>query len=278
MLGCDQFFYYPRSVQYDSPARYRITYEDVFFRTPDGLKLHGWFFPAVGETQGTVLHIHGNAGNITGHFHHIAWLPEAGYNVLCFDYRGYGRSEGKVTRAGTIIDTHAALDFLLARDNVDPNRVVAFGQSLGGTIGIVLAADRQEIKALVTDGAFDGYRRIARWHISRNPVLFVLGFWVPWLMGNDYDPIDVIADISPRPILIMQGTADRVVNPSMARRLYDTAKEPKELWLVPGADHYGAMQDHAEEAQSRILRFFSSALMEGSTEAGSTGSRPARSQ
>jgi len=278
MLGCDQFFYYPRSVQYDSPARYRITYEDVFFKTPDGLKLHGWFFPAVGDTQGTVLHIHGNAGNITGHFHHVAWLPEAGYNVLCFDYRGYGRSEGRVTRAGTIIDTHAALDFLLIRDDVDSNRIVAFGQSLGGAIGIVLAADRKEIKALVTDGAFDGYRRITRWHISRNPVLFVLGFWVPWLMGNDYDPIDVIADISPRPILIVQGTADRVVCPAMAQRLYDAATEPKELWMVPGTDHYGAMQDHAEEAQSRISRFFSSALKEGSAEAGSTGSRPARSQ
>ena len=262
MLGCDQLFYHPRSVQYDSPARYRIACEDVFFKTSDGLKLHGWFFPAVGKARGTVLHIHGNAGNITGHFHHVAWLPETGYNVLCFDYRGYARSEGRVTRAGTITDTHAALDFLLTRDDVDPNRIVAFGQSLGGAIGIVLAAQRPEIKALVTDGAFDGYRRIARWHINRNPILFVLAWWAPWFIGNDYDPIDVIADVSPRPILIIQGTDDRVINPAMAQRLFDAANEPKELWLVPDTDHYGAMQDHADEAQHRILRFYGDALRE----------------
>jgi uncharacterized protein len=206
---------------------------------------------------GTVLHLHGNAGNITGHFLHTSWLPAAGWNVLCFDYRGYGRSEGRVSRAGTIMDAHAALDHLLQRPDVDSNRIVAFGQSLGGAIGIVLAAERREVRGLAVDGAFDSYRRIASWHVRRNPLLLVTAWWYPRVAVNtEYDPIEAVGRISPRPIFIMHGTADRVVDPAMARRLYDAAGEPKELWLVEGADHYGAMQEHAEEANHRLLEFF----------------------
>jgi len=127
MIGCDRFFYYPNAHEYGSPQEFRLACESVSFHAADGTRLHGWFFPAEGEPVGTVLHLHGNAGNITGHFHHVAWLPGAGWNVLCFDYRGYGRSEGRVTRAGTIADAHGALNHLLGRPDVDAGRIVALG-------------------------------------------------------------------------------------------------------------------------------------------------------
>src|SRR5690606_7752336 len=110
-----------------------------------------------------------------------------------FDYRGYGRSEGTVTRAGTVQDATAALDFLLRHEPVDPTRIVAFGQSLGGALGIVLAAERTEITGLAVDGAFDSYRRIASWHVRRNPLLLCVGWWVPRLLMSDtYNPIDYV--------------------------------------------------------------------------------------
>jgi fermentation-respiration switch protein FrsA (DUF1100 family) len=257
MLGCDSFFYYPNSTRYGSPEELRLRYEPVHFAI-EGRKLHGWFFPAQGDARGTVLHLHGNAGNISGHFQHVAWLPAAGWNVLAFDYRGYGKSEGRVSRAGTIRDAHAALDHLLSRRDVDSSRIVAFGQSLGGAVGIVLTAERREIRGIAVDGAFDSYRRIVAWHVRRNPLLLACAWWYPRLMvGTGYDPVDYVSRIAPRPIFIMHGTADGVVDPQMARTLYDAAGEPKELWLVEGADHYGAMQEHAEVAQERLLRFFS---------------------
>lgn len=261
MLGCDHLFYYPSTARYDSPERCGVRYESVSIPTPDELRLHGWFFPAQGESAGTVLHLHGNAGNITGHFHHVMWLPSAGWNVLCWDYRGYGESEGRISREGSIIDANAALDYLLRRPDVDANRVVAFGQSLGGAIGIVLTAERPEIKALAVDGAFDSYRGIVGWHIRRSLILSLFGWWVPrFAMRDGFDPIDCVGRIAPRPILIMHGSADQVVDPAMARRLYDAAGEPKQLWLVPGADHYGAMEDHAEAAHARLLSLFREAL------------------
>jgi uncharacterized protein len=256
-LGCDSFFYYPNARQYASPVEEGLRFESVNFSAENGPRLHGWFFPAEGDARGTVLHLHGNAGNITGHFLHTAWLPAEGWNVLCFDYRGYGQSDGKVTRAGTVADAHAALDYLLKRPDVDPQRVVVFGQSLGAAIGVVLTAERQEIRGLAIDGCFDSYRHIVAWHVRRNPLLMAIAWWYPaTFVPRAYDPINYVARISPRPLFIMQGTADCIVNPAMAQRLYDAAKEPKELWMVEGMDHYGAMQDLPEESHPRLLEFF----------------------
>lgn len=256
----DRVFYYPNRVRYGSPDELRLRYESVTFPTADGSPLHGFYFPAEGSSRGTVLHLHGNAGNVSGHFQHVAWLPKAGWNVLAFDYRGYGRSQGRMTRAGSIEDAHAALNYLLARRDVDADRIVAFGQSLGGAIGVVLAAQRPEIRGLAMDGAFDSYRRIVGWHVRRSWWLLPIAWWYPLVMSGQLDPIDTIARIAPRPVFIMHGTADGVVDPAMARRLYERAGEPRQLWLVDGADHYGAMQDHAEEAQARLGAFFEMAV------------------
>ncbi len=255
-MGLDRFFYHPNRCDYGSPADLGLSFETVAIRSTAGVRLHGWFFPARRPpAAGTILHLHGNAGNVTGHFQHVAWLPADHWNVLCFDYRGYGRSTGRVTRAGTLDDACAALDFLLARSDVDPARVAAFGQSLGGAVGIVLAARRSEIRGLVVDGAFDSYRRVARYHILRSPLLLPLAWWVPWFISRRFDPIDHVARIAPRGILIMHGTADEIVPVSMARRLYAAAGEPRELWLVERANHYEAMQDRFDEARPRLLAF-----------------------
>lgn len=257
MLGCNSLFYYPNARNYGSPRDYGLAHEFVHFDAPDGPRLHGLFLHAKTRPLGTVLHFHGNAGNLSGHFHHVAWLPAAGWNVLVFDYRGYGQSTGRVTREGTIADGHAALDYLLSRPDVDRARIVAFGQSLGGAIGIVLTAERQEIRGLAIDGAFDSYQAAANWHVRRNPLLFCLAWWLPsLLMSKDYDPIDYVPRIAPRPLFIMHGTNDSVVDPNAARRLYNAAADPKELWLIEGADHYGAIQDRADEACPRLLNFF----------------------
>lgn len=269
---CDGFFYCPKRQVYGSPEEVGLAHERVSFAASDGPRLDAWFFPAVGNenaepaaAKGTVLHLHGNAGNMSGHFEHVAWLPAAGWNVLCFDYRGYGRSEGRATREGTIRDAHAALDYLLSRPDVDPRGIVAFGQSLGGAIGIVLAAERPEIRGLATDGAFDSYRRIASCHIRHNPLLLCVAWWVPSvLMSNGHDPIDHIGRIAPRPVLIIHGTADQVVPVEMGKRLFDAAGDPRKIWLVDGADHYDPLREHGEEGRARLLNFFNESVSNGS--------------
>ena len=262
-MFADRVFYYPDSRDRGSPADDGLAYEDVFFTSENDLRLHGWFMPATGPSpaRGTVLHIHGNAANITGHYAFVRWLPEAGYNVLTFDYRGFGRSEGRVTRDGAVRDAAAALDFLHNRDDVAAERIVVFGQSIGGVVAIVLAADRQgDIRAVVVDSAFTSHRDIVRFHVSRNPFLTVLAWWFPFMVPKGHDAIDCVSRIAPVPMLFMHGTADRITPSAMSQRLFAAANEPKDLWLIEGMEHTEVWEAQPKTARARLLAFFSAAL------------------
>lgn len=265
MFGCDRVFYYPDARVRGNPSEYGLKYEDVYFKSADGIRLHGWYFPAVKSAKGTVLHVHGNAGNITAHYEFIRWMPAAGYNVLTFDYRGYGQSGGQVTRTGTMSDACAALDYLRGRTDVDKARIVVFGQSIGGTVATALAVQRHDqIAALAIDSAFTSHREIVRYHVTHHPLLFCLGWWFPMTISDGQDTVDEIAKVAPTPLLIMQGKRDRIVPWNMAQRLFDAANEPKELWLIDDADHMEAWFSHAQEAEEKLSGFFDRALSRNS--------------
>ncbi|HEX7926650.1 MAG TPA: alpha/beta hydrolase, partial [bacterium] len=105
LISCDGIFFQPDSERYLTPEQYGLWHEPVRFRSQDGTVLAGWFLPAQTPGRaplGTVIHFHGNAANISNHLYAVRWLPKAGYNVLLFDYRGYGDSAGSPTRAGVI--------------------------------------------------------------------------------------------------------------------------------------------------------------------------------
>jgi fermentation-respiration switch protein FrsA (DUF1100 family) len=252
----DGVFFQPTRKAYASPRSFGLHYEDCRFASSDGIELHGWFFPSNDpDPLGTLVHVHGNAGNITGHFMHVAWLPSARWNLFCFDYRGYGQSAGRVTRGGLIADTHAAIDYVRQRPGVDPDRIVVLGQSLGGSIAVLVAAERNDMAGVIIDGAFTAYRAIAGWHIRSSPLLRYVAFWVPMFMENGLEPINAIGRISPTPLLIMHGTRDEVVPVSMANALYAAAGEPKDLWLLKGAGHYEAFTAQIDHTRPRLLDF-----------------------
>jgi pimeloyl-ACP methyl ester carboxylesterase len=166
LAGCsmvENFFFYPDAATYAQPAQFGLKHEDVFFRVPDGSRLHGWWLPALRQPAlGSVLHLHGNAANITNHLPLAAWLPQAGYDVLMFDYRGFGRSEGRPSLHGVVDDAAAALAELRKRAHT-ADRLVLFGQSLGGATALrLLARDAQGVRAAIIDSAFSSYRQIAR--------------------------------------------------------------------------------------------------------------------
>ena len=131
----------------------------------------------------------------------MSWLPARGFNLLLFDYRGFGRSEGEVTRAGTVADAVAAIDVALERD---PKRTVVFGHSLGGAIGIVAAARRPRVRAIAVESTFPSYRAAARCSSS------LLSLLVPLLVSTGEDPIAALPHLPPRPLLVIHGTADSI--------------------------------------------------------------------
>lgn len=233
--------------------------ESVGFNSADGTKLHGWFIPAANARAGalpfaTVLHVHGNAGNIESHIGFSEHLVEAGFNLFIFDYRGYGQSEGAPRRrADLIADTHAALDTLLKRPDVDPQRIGLYGHSLGGAIGLNVMAERKEIRVAVIESAFTGWREMAAAALGGYPPGPVARGLARLLISNHDRPLDAATRIE-RPLLILHGTADSIIPFAFGEQL--AAAGPKAmLHALPGGDHNTLRSTHPE-IESLAAEFF----------------------
>lgn len=246
--GCTQTFFQPQRVLIDTPESASLRYEALPLRAADGIELFTWFLPARGTPRATVLFLHGNAENISTHFANVAWMPDEGFNVLALDYRGYGRSAGSPSLPGVQLDIDAALRALLERRDVDPRRIVLFGQSLGGALAIHYAAHgahRGALRAVIADSAFADYRLIVREKLAG----FFLTWPFQWLpaftVDNDYSPLASIHAVSPLPLLLIHGERDTIVPPHHSQQLYEAAAQPKELWLVAAAGHIQSVRDPA---------------------------------
>jgi hypothetical protein len=245
LIGCSNVFFFPYHGHVQTPERLGLKYEDVYFDASDGTRLHGWFLPAPGRALGTILFLHGNAENVSTHIMSVRWLPDRGFNVFLLDYRGYGASAGKPTLAGVQDDVESALKMLIARPGVDASRIVVFGQSLGGAIAVHRVAHtayRENIRALVVESAFSGYRRITREKLGDFWLTWPLQYPLSWTVSDAYNPSAAVADISPIPLLIIHGDRDPIVPVHHGQQLFELAREPKQLWIVPGGGHIQAFQ------------------------------------
>jgi hypothetical protein len=260
LAGCvERMFFYPDSAQYTRPQQFGLQHEDVEIVTADGLRLHGWWLPAGGAARGSVLHLHGNAANVSNHLPLVAWLPAAGFNVLMLDYRGFGRSAGKPTLDGVVEDAAAALRFLRSRPDVDAKRLIVLGQSLGGATALrLLARDSDGVRLAVIEAAFASYRGIARDAALRSVVLApLLPLALPSLPARQDDPLTVLPGIRV-PLLIVHGTADEVIPFSHGEQL--AAAAPKAEFLrIDGANHMESLlrpdiQRRVTEAMTVALR------------------------
>jgi hypothetical protein len=212
--------------------------EDVWFRAADGTHLHGWFLPARTAAAGAVLMTHGNDGNVRLHVEHVRFLPDRGFHVLLFDYRGYGQSErGRLDRRLLQRDARAALDTLLARPEVRAPRVALWAHSLGSAFGLHLMREREEIAGAVVLGALCSWRYMGAWHLPGRPPGRLSRLAAHLLMPPGLAPIDALGSIRTRPVLLVHGTADPIVPFENAERLMAAAGPNVRLRPVPGGGH-----------------------------------------
>jgi hypothetical protein len=245
----ERLFYVPIRGSTPLPAEFPAA-EAVAFVSADGTRLHGWFIPAAGasaaEPAPGILHVHGNAGNITSHLWFTEYLPGAGFNVFIFDYRGYGQSDGTPrSRRPLIEDTHAALDALLARPEVDRSRIGMYAQSLGGAIGLNVMAERTEIRAAVIESAFSSWRQIAAEAVGGHPPGWFARALAWLLIGDGLRPDDAAARID-RPLLFLHGTADSIIATFHSERLAQAAGGRATLHLLSGGEHNSLRSTHPE--------------------------------
>lgn len=199
---------------------------DVVVPTSDGLDLGGWYFPAA-ERGPAVVVFNGNGGDRSMRAELALALRRMGLSVLLFDYRGYGGNAGRPSEDGLAVDAHAARDWLAAQPEVDPGRLVYFGESLGGAVAVGLAVERPPA-ALILRSPFTSLPDVGAVHYP----------WLPVrrLLIDRYPSIDRIGSVR-APLLVIAGDRDDIVPAELSRRLFDAAAEPKEFVLVPGAGH-----------------------------------------
>jgi len=208
-------------------------WEDLVLHTADGLDLSAWFFPA--DTRSARRHLavlvcHGNGGNISHRLSLCDALLGTGVNVLAFDYRGYGRSAGRPTEAGTYRDAQAAHAWLRARGFAASN-LIAFGESLGGAVATELAL-RGEVGALVLQSTFTSIPDLGAELFPFLPVR--------WIATIRYDTRRKLPAIRV-PVLLMHSRDDRLIPFHHAERIFAAANEPKRLWEIAG-DHNDALE------------------------------------
>ncbi|MBN1137718.1 MAG: alpha/beta fold hydrolase [Anaerolineae bacterium] len=246
-----------------SPAEYGLVFEEVTFQAADGLTLHGWWIPAVGSDRAVVI-MHGHGGSMDWDIHRAPALHAAGFNVLLFDFRAHGRSEGKTITFGYLErqDVLGAVRFLRGRGI---GRIGLLGFSFGGIAAMLAAPICPDIAAVVTDG---GPARMRSAIAARGVELGAprwLSVPLAWLIVAmaslrlrvnlfHYEPVRWVGQISPHPILFVHAGRDQYL-PDFDD-LYAAARPPKEVWHVPEAGHTKVSEVLPEEFQRRVIAFF----------------------
>ena len=249
-----RFVFFPVAELLYTPNDVNLQYEDVRVQTSDGLELQGWFVPGEPETASgpdsnvTWLWFHGNGGNIG---HRIGELALAhhrtGANIFIFDYRGYGESGGTASEQGTYLDSRAVIEYLASRPDVDPDRIVYLGHSLGAAVALEVALTRPPL-AMVLVSPFASVRDMANLTLPFPPV--------GWLVRNHYDSISRIRQLD-TPILVLHGDQDETVPMSQGRKLYDAANQPKRFQILKGAAHSDTYEVAGKQYWGAIESFLS---------------------
>lgn len=254
--GCSGVFLQPDRALHARPEQVGAEWEEARFAAADGTPLTGLWLPArPGPGKGVLVHFHGNAENMTSHFLFVWWLTLEGWDVLAFDYRGYGASGGEKSLAGAVEDGAAALAYARGRAAGRPLAVV--GQSLGGALALAsLEKDGGEgVRALILDSTFSSYRAIARDKLSQLWLTWPLQWPLSFLFGGPPAPERLAARRKPIPLLMFHGKDDPVVPFYLGKRLFDAAAGPKELVEVEGGGHTAAFGARRAEHQARIVSF-----------------------
>ena len=226
----ERFIFYPQAGRdaAATPAAHGVPYDDVEIATSDGQTLHAWWIPA-NRPRGTVMLLHGNAGNISHRIDYAVMFRRLGYSTLLVDYRGYGRSTGTPTEPGTYIDADAAWNWLTTNRRVAERDIVLFGESLGGGVASWLAA-RHQVRALILASTFTSAVDLGSELYPFVPVRLVSRI--------RYDTLRRLGDVR-APVLVIHSPDDDIIPFTHGQRLFDAAPEPKAMLEIAGGHNEG---------------------------------------
>jgi uncharacterized protein len=253
----------------NSPEKHGLTAEAAEFQAGDGLALRGWYIPCEKSVK-TIIVCSGANGSLDADVHVAPWLHEAGFNVLLFDWRAHGQSEGQVVTLGfnERYDLIAAVQFVKSQG---AERIGVLGFSMGGTVAIDTAAVYEDINAIVADSPFvtivsavagglieRGLYKDLAYVLAR--LLLITACVRTQLNLFEIDVAPWIKRIAPRPLLLIFGDQDVVVPRAESDLAFTHAREPREIWRVPEATHRAIQLQQPDEYRRRIIEFFTQHL------------------
>lgn len=256
----------------EDPVRLGLKYEDVSFSSRvDEVALRGWYLPA-NDSEQVIIMVHGaeqhRADPGVKMLDIASGLVQHGYNVLMFDLRGHGESDGSRMSAGYYEkrDLWGAVDYVKGRGF---EHIGVLGFSIGAVVALMGAAEDSNIDAIVADSSFADLKDMMEPEFSRRtkfPKFFLspLLFMVKIMYGVDFNavrPVEVVSEIAPRPVFFIHGELDETVPVNHAYRLQQASQNPQnQLWVVPEVGHVKAYVTHPEEYMDKITSFFDEVL------------------
>lgn len=253
----------------DPPDAYDLPFEHVTFAARDGVALGGWLIGEERHPRPTVIFCPGMFGSMDGDTHLAPAFDRAGFDVLQFDWRGHGISDGQRVTLGLreVDDLRGAIDFLQARG---VPTVGLLGFSMGSVVALRVAAEDPRVRCVAADGAYTSMDRAVQGALhSRLRIRFRALAWLIVRMAElrlggvglgAAGPLPAVAAIAPRPVLFIQGSDDPFVTPAEQAELLAACGEPKALWQVPGAGHREAHRLHPDEYTAQLVAFFREAM------------------
>ncbi len=287
-LGSERTIHPKPSANEPNLEDYALPVERIEFPAPDGTRRVGWYIPGSAPTpsdgvaagfipqtgpqprsspKATVLLLSGYGGTKAGMLRQANLLHERDYNTLLFDFRNRGESDGDAVTLGYYEQDEAlaALAYLKTRPEVDPKRIGVLGASMGAATAILAAAKSDELRAVVADSPFKSADSVVAQSFEHfidlppfpyAPITLRFVAWRTGITPSHLVPLEVVDRISPRPLLLIHGTADTSINYEASQALYARAHEPKELWLIPDIGHTKGAEKVPEEYAARIGAFF----------------------
>lgn len=205
-----------------TPKAVGLDYEEINFKNKDNLFLNSWFIPSP-RNKKTVLFFHGNAGNISHRLEKIVFWHNLGFNLFIFDYRGYGKSQGKPEEIGLYEDARAAYDYLLEQKKLSEKEIVLFGESLGGAVAIDLAT-RINASSLIAESTFSSAADMAK---------LIYPYVPSSVIKSRFDSVSKVKNIK-MPKLFMHSLNDEIVPFKFGKKLFEAASEPKDFLEIRG--------------------------------------------
>ncbi len=255
-----KFIFFPTRAIETTPKDFQLQYQDVVLpiSSTNGAveTVHGWWIPASKishnntELEKVVLYLHGNGLNVGANVEHANRFHRLGLSVFLIDYRGYGKSQGEFpTESQVYEDAELAWNYLVKQRGINPKQIYIYGHSLGGAIAIDLAVRYPQAAGLIVEGSFTSARAMVDFQSGVYRM-----FPIDLLLTQRFDSLAKV-DRLQMPVLFIHGTADTVVPVEMSKKLFDSAPELKQLYIVRDAGHNNVAEFAGNQYLERVSQF-----------------------